>query len=222
MKRLLSTKILPEPLQDKLMHAGWELTQYNAISVEVLPVFFDPEDAIVVFTSKHAVRACVLGSADKGLSGAFSLCVGEKTASLVREHGGTVLESAPSATELASLICEKYTDKSFVYYCGDRRLDILPEAFDKLQLDWEEVIAYRTKSEKRSFKDPFDAILFFSPSGVESFSSSNSIGLATAYCIGPTTALAASKHTKRFKTANTPGVEALVALVIKHTNPVKN
>lgn len=222
MKRLLSTKILPEPLRDKLTDAGWELTQYNAISVELLPVLFEPEDSIAVFTSKHAVHACLSGSADKGLTGAVCLCVGNTTASLVREHGGVVMESASSATELASLIAEKYTKKFFIYYCGDRRLDILPEAFDKLQIDWEEVIAYRTKIVERSFNMSFDGIMFFSPSGVEGFTRSNVIGLATAFCIGPTTALAVSNHTKRFKIAESPGMEALVSLVIQQTNPVKN
>ena len=219
MKRLLSTKILPERLQNKLTDAGWELTQYNAISVDLLPVHFKPEDSIVVFTSKHAVRACVLGRSDKGLTGASCLCVGDTTASLIQEHGGRVLESAPSATGLASLISKKYTEKSFIYYCGDRRLDILPEAFDKLQLDWKEVVVYRTKTEERAFNDTFEGILFFSPSGVESYTSSNPIGLATAYCIGPTTAQAASNHTERFKIAESPGVEALVSLVIQQTTP---
>lgn len=222
MKRLLSTKILPEPLQDKLMDAGWELTQYDAISVELLPVQFNPRDKILVFTSKHAVRACVSSNADKSLLKAPCLCVGNTTASLIRQHGGVVLGSASSATELASLIADKYTEKSFIYYCGDRRLDILPEVFDKLKLDWEEVIAYRTKIVERSFRGSFDGILFFSPSGVESYMTSNDIGTAVAYCIGPTTASVIKKHTKRFKKAEPPGVEALVALVIEHSNPVKN
>jgi len=222
MKRLLSTKTLPESLQARLLSSGWELTQYNAISVELLPVQFKPQGKIVVFTSKHAVRACLSGNRNGALSRASCICVGATTASLIRKHGGKVLASASSATELASLIAAKYTDQTFVYYCGNRRLEIIPEVLDKLSVDWEEVVAYRTQMVQESFDHPFDGILFFSPSGVESFASQNTIGVATAYCIGPTTASEAKKYTKKYKTSESPDIETLVDLVIQNTNPVKN
>ncbi|MDX1331413.1 MAG: uroporphyrinogen-III synthase [Robiginitalea sp.] len=215
MKRLLSTKILPEPLQARILAAGWKLTQYNAISIELLPVEFSPGDRLAIFTSKQAVRACLAGSPDTGLSAVSCLCVGAGTAALIRDHAGVVLESASSATELASRIAKKYTDKSFVYYCGNRRLDVLPETLDKLGLDWQEVIAYRTNTVDQTFDQTFDGILFYSPSGVESFTGSNAMGGATAYCIGPTTAAEAKKHTEKYKLARSPDLEALMALVIQ-------
>ena len=222
MKRLLSTKILPESLQERLRSSGWQLTQYNAISIELLPVVFRPQGSIAIFTSKQAVRACLAGNPDGDLSGASCLCVGAKTASLIREHGGKVLEFASSATELASWISRKYTDQSFIYYCGNRRLDIIPEALERMSVSWEEVTVYHTQMVKRSFDHPFEGILFFSPSGVESYTSLNPVGKATAYCIGPTTAAEVNKHTKKYKIATTPDLEALAALVIQSTNPVKN
>jgi uroporphyrinogen-III synthase len=222
MKRLLSTKILPESLQDKLRSSGWQLTQYNAISIELLPVVFRPQGNIAIFTSKHGVRACLSGKPDGDLSGATCLCVGATTASFIREHGGTVLEIASSATELASWISRKYTDQSFIYYCGNRRLNIIPEALERMSVSWEEVTAYHTQMVERAFDHPFEGILFFSPSGVKSYTSLNPLGEATAYCIGPTTAAEANKHTKKYKIAKSPDLEALVALVIKNTNPVKN
>jgi len=215
MKRLLSTKILPESLQAQILAAGWKLTQYNAISIELQPVEFTPGDRLAIFTSKQAVRACIASGPDSGLSGVSCLCVGAATASLIRDHDGAVLECASSATELASRITNKYTDRSFVYYCGNRRLDVIPETLETLGLDWQEVIVYQTKTVAQTFAQKFDGILFFSPSGVESYTGSNAIGGATAYCIGPTTAAAANKHTKKYKIATSPDLEALVALVIK-------
>ena len=106
MKRLLSTKILPESLQARLEASGWELTQYNAISIELQPVVFRPQGRVVVFTSQHAVRACLSSSPGGDLAGSSCLCVGAKTASLIREHGGKVLEFAASASELAASISE--------------------------------------------------------------------------------------------------------------------
>ena len=222
MKRMLSTKILPDPLQARFVAAGWELTQYNAISVEFLPVPFRPEGSVVIFTSKHALRAYLLSNPDRGLTGVSCLCVGASTASMVREHGGEVLECAPTATELATVITKKYTDQSFVYYCSDRRLDIIPEALEKGLADWQEVTAYRTKTVDKAFNQSFEGILFFSPSGVEGFTKSNDIGVATAYCIGPTTAEEVKKHTKKYKIAASPDLPTLVALAIQTINPVKN
>ncbi len=220
MKRMLSTKVLPEPFQAQIRASGWDLTQYDAISIELLPVAAPLRCELAVFTSKHAVRAYLAGNPDKGLSGVSCLCVGATTASRIAANGGIVLEAASSARELASRIAEKYTDKSFSYYCGNRRLEMIPETLDKLGLEWEEVIAYRTHPVEKTFRESFDAILFFSPSGVQSFTSSNAIGRATAYCIGPTTAAEAKKHTERFKMPESPGVATLVGLAAQSTNPV--
>lgn len=219
MKRLLSTKVLSESQQGRLEAAGWELTQYDAISVEYLKVPFKPRGRLAVFSSKHAVRA-LISENKTGLQGVQCLCVGETTAALLQSIGAEVLESAPSASDLASRIKKKYTKRNFIYFCGDRRLDILPEAFRELGVEWEEAIIYKTTPVHKSFEKSFDGILFFSPSGVESYMSRNSLGHATAYCIGPTTAAAAKKYTDRIYNAESPGVDALISLAAKSTNPV--
>ncbi len=212
MKRLLSTKNLSDAHRRRLAAAGWELTQYNAIRVELLPTTIAPGDRLAIFTSKHAVRACVSGAPGSALRGVSCLCVGKSTAGLVQRAGGRVLETASSATALAERIKEKYTKKSFVYYAGDRRLDTLPETLTALGVDWQEVTAYKTRFVKRHLDTVFDGILFFSPSGIQSYTACNTIGSATAYCIGATTAAEAKKHTNRLIVAGSPGVEALVAL----------
>ncbi len=222
MKRLLSTKTLSDIHSRQLAAAGWELTQYDAIRVELLPTTIDRGDRLVIFTSKHAVRACISGAPESALTGVSCLCIWESTAGLVQRAGGRVLETAPYATALAMRIKKEYTGESFVYYAGDRRLDTLPDALTALGADWKEVTAYETRFVKRHLDTAFDGILFFSPSGIQSYTACNTIGSATAYCIGPTTAAEAKKHTNRFIVAGSPGVEALVYLAADRIQSLQN
>ena len=140
------------------------------------------------------------------------LCVGEKTAESLREKGIFPLEVAPNAADLAMRIRNKYTEKSFVYYCGDKRLDLLPDALDNLRVSWEEVVVYQTTLARREFHKSFDAILFFSPSGVDSYYEVNKNSRALALCIGETTALTVKKYTNRYEVAEYPSVEAVISL----------
>ena len=214
MKALLSNRVLEANQCDRLAQAGWSLTQYDAISIELGPVAFEPGARIAIFTSRHAVRACFSGPDLKEAAGIRALCVGEGTAALLRDRGIAVLEAAPNARVLADWIKSKYPDKYFVYYCGDQRLDIIPDTLNSLGMPWDEVVVYKTTLVKRAFDRSFDGILFFSPSGVEGYARSNAFGRAAAYCIGPTTAAAVRKHTERFKIADRPSVDAVIDLAI--------
>jgi len=222
MKRLLSTKMLKADHSKRLKTAGWDLTQYNAISVERLPVSSKPGTRLAIFSSKHAVRACLSGPGPVDLSGVPCLCVGEKSKALLAKYGIEVLEVADTASALAEKISQKYTDKTFIYYCGDRRLDILPNALNELGLDWEEEMVYRTSIIPRQFQTSFQGILFFSPSGVESFVAKNDLKGAQAFCIGETTASEAKKYTDRVLIAAEPTLEALVNQAISAHNPVNS
>mgnify|MGYP001825941299 CR=1 FL=1 len=220
MKRLLSTKLLKAAHSKRLKTAGWDLTQYNAISVERLPVSTAPGERLAIFSSKHAVQACLSGPVD--LSGVPCLCVGEKSKALLAKHGIEVLEVADTASALAVKIAQKYTDKTFIYYCGNRRLDILPNALNQLGQDWEEEMVYRTSIKPRQFQTSFQGILFFSPSGVESFVVKNDLRDTWAYCIGETTAGEAKKYTDRVLIGAQPTLEALVNLAVSEHNPVNS
>ena len=221
MKQLLSTKRLNTSQEEKLKASGWNLTQYDAISIDLLPVHSDPENRLAIFSSKYAVEACLSGPSPVDLSGARCLCVGNKTSILLKQHGIEVLEVSDSAAELAERIKIKYSNESFVYYCGNRRLETLPIALEKLNADWEGVKVYNTSLVQRNFSQPFHGILFFSPSGVESFMGANSLNNSTAFCIGETTAATVRKFTNRIIIAPHPALDAVVEMAAGHINPVK-
>ena len=210
MTQLLSTKVL-SPQQRALLPSGdFHLQEYDALVTEYLPADLHSEDeALCLFTSKHAVQACFTD----GYGGERMLnccCVGAKTAALLQGLGHRVLEVQDSAKVLADEILKKYSGRSFIFYCGDRRLDTLPQRLRAAGMRLEERVVYRTHLNVKKFDTKFDAVLFFSPSGVESFAAANDLSHSAAVCIGSTTAGAAREHTKRIITAAFPSVEAVL------------
>jgi len=210
MTQLLSTKVLSPEQRAMLPTGDFHLQQYDALVTEYLPADLHSDDeALCLFTSKHAVRACF----PAGYGGERMLnccCVGAKTAALLQGLGHRVLEVRDSAKLLADEIVKKYSGRSFIFYCGDRRLGTLPKRLRAAGISLEERVVYHTRLKVETFETPFDAVLFFSPSGVKSFTSANDLSHSTAICIGPTTARAARKHTDQIITAAFPSVEAVL------------
>jgi uroporphyrinogen-III synthase len=213
-KRLLSTKILDPKVEALLKGAGFYLQQYDALKFEYLPVHMESLPAI--FSSRNAVKACFGDPTDIPAEIASEcFCVGNKAASLLKEYGQRVVAQEADASSLARLIVKKHAHKSFIYYCSDRRLDTLPDELKAAGIHLEERIAYKTNFSKQSFENPFDGILFFSPSGVQSFLEGNELGDAWGLCIGPTTAKEAKKYTDKIKIAKQPEAMALAELAIQ-------
>ena len=60
-----------------------------------------------------------------------------------------------------------------------------------------------------------DAILFFSPSGVESYLKDNKIKNEICFCIGETTASALENKTKNIIIAEQPTIEDVIEVIIR-------
>ena len=76
--------------------------------------------------------------------------------------------------------------------------------------------AYRTVLNERKFDKTFDGILFYSPSGIESYLNDNSDRSAVAFCIGETTAEEARKHFEKVEVASLPSIENVIKTVNKY------
>lgn len=210
MMQILSTRILNAEQRALLPPGEVGLQEYDALETEYLPADLRSDDeALCLFTSQHAVQACF----PEGRTGERILnccCVGAKTAALLQGLGHRVLEVQDSAELLAEEIIKKYSGRSFIFFCGDRRLDTLPQRLRRAGMRLEERVVYRTNLIINKFDTHFDAVLLFSPSGVESYTTANDLSESTAVCIGPTTAKAARKHTKQIIIAAFPSVEAVL------------
>ncbi len=171
----------------------------------------------VVFTSMNAVEAVGKMVSEKNTWKIF--CIGNTTRKLVKEIFGekNIAGTADNASALADTII-KNSIKNIVFFSGDQRRDELPEKLKRNHIKVEEIVVYKTIETPELLSKSYDAILFFSPSAVQSFFSKNTISEGTQiFAIGATTADAAKSFSnKLIIVAEKPGKENLVNLAIKH------
>ena len=91
----------------------------------------------------------------------------------------------------------------------------MPQALKDDDVKFNEIKVYETTLQPQKIKTAVDAILFFSPSGVESYLKDNTIKKETCFCIGETTAEALNKITKNIIIADQPTVEDVIEDVIE-------
>ncbi|MEX0997283.1 MAG: uroporphyrinogen-III synthase [Flavobacteriaceae bacterium] len=218
MPTVVSTKKLSEPQRNLLLQAGIGLVEYDAISVKLLD--FDVESTIenAIVTSKNTVKALT----EKKVQIKNCFCVGEKTKALLETNGYEVITITDYGNELAEIIVEKYSDKKFTFFCGNLRRYELPELLQENNVSFTEVEVYKTVLKPKKFERSFGGVLFFSPSGVESFTKENKLENTAAFCIGTTTAAEAEKHTDKIKIATKPTIENVIVQVVKYFNKNKN
>ncbi|MEJ1221598.1 uroporphyrinogen-III synthase [Sediminicola sp. 1XM1-17] len=221
MKTILSTKILSLAQKERLLNAGIAVVSYDAITIAFADFSMDNSFQNLIFTSQNAVMAFLENiSKEKNvdLSLLKCFCVGEKTAALLEENGLKVVEIANYGAELAETIIKSHKNESFLFLCGNLRRDELPNRLRENNIPCKEITAYATRLNPKKFDRHFDGVLFFSPSGVESYLTANTIGNSTAFCIGTTTAAALEALTDNIVIANKPTIENVLVQVIKTFN----
>ncbi len=108
-------------------------------------------------------------------------CIGNTTRKLVKEIFGekNIAGTADNASALADSIIESASIKNIVFFSGNQRRDELPEKLKKNHIKVEEIVVYKTIETPELLTKSYDAILFFSPSAVQSFFSKNTISDST-------------------------------------------
>lgn len=217
MIRILSTRIL-SPGQKRLLEVhGAVLEDYNAIKISFRKFEIDLSYDHYIFTSQNAVRSFLRAYDNLPLPEKRSealakscFCVGQKTAALLVENGLKVQERAKNSKELAENISKKYPNKSFLFICGNRRRNELPQILTKNTIRYKEVISYDTLSYHQEFRKNFDGVLFYSPSGVESFATANDLSKSIAFCIGTSTEKEALQYTSNTVVAPEQRIESVL------------
>ncbi len=151
----------------------------------------------VAFTSKHAVRA-VAGIIEERPKNWVVYSLGKYTYSEAKEffEACEVINAGDDAKEMAALLIANGV-KELVFFCGDKRLDTLPKTLKQAAVKVTELVVYKNEWCAKQVNTRYDAILFYSPSGVHSFFGSNSVDDDTVlFAIGDTTAAAIYNYTK--------------------------
>lgn len=212
---VLSTKRLSPQQKSLLINSGIGVVEKNFIKITPLDFKIEKLPENVIFSSKNAVKA-ILDKEDAHLVKEKKIfCVGEKTADFLRKNGFDIAETASYGADLAKLITKKYPSEAFLFFCGKKRNDDLPEMLEKSSVHWTEVEVYDTVLSPKNYERSFDGVLFFSPSAVKSFCLENELSQSIAFCIGRTTASEAEKYTDKIVIANKPSIENVIVQAVK-------
>lgn len=215
--RILSTKTLLPNQKQFLLNADFSVVEADFISVRSLREAkeFQINDALI-FTSQNAVSAVLEFENIEELKRKRVFCIGLKTKALLEANGFQVEAFKNYAEELAEIISLSYSDLSFTFFSGNLRRDILPEKLEEAGIVFNEVKVYETILTPQKINAKPNGILFYSPSGVESFTKENKITDEMCFCIGNTTAKALETITKNIIIANQPSVENVIIQCINY------
>ena len=212
---LLSTKKLYFHQLERLMAARCDVVDYNAIHIDYQPFSIAEQPNYWVFSSQNAVRSFLANPTAKQNHKPI-LCVGEKTKSLLEENGQKVIKTAQNMQELVVFIQKNMKNEHFLHICGNRKLADFAAGMQKTGISYTEVTAYHTHLVSRVQTPEPQGLLFYSPSGVESYLQTNSIGASWCFCIGETTATAVRPLTERLTVSPKANADLLVAAAATH------
>lgn len=209
--RILSTKKLLSNQKQFLLNANLNLIEADFIKTESKPFEINTINENLIFTSQNAVHSLLENPDSQKIIPKLReknvFCVGLKTKALLEENGFNVIAYTSYATDLAEIIALIYSKESYTFFSGNLRRDTLPDFVKEANIKFNEVEVYETHLTPQKISSPLDGILFFSPSGVESYLKDNKIKKEICFCIGNTTAEALEEATNNIVVANQPTVE---------------
>jgi uroporphyrinogen-III synthase len=212
MPSVLSTKLLSPSQKNLLLNAYLSLTEYNAIQTKALKIpasISEEKYQNVIVTSQTTVEII------KDFKIETCFCVGEKTALKLKSLGFKVEVIAESGIELGKKIIQDYSELSFTFFGSKKRRPELSSALKKANVSLAEVFVYDTIKIPKTFQRDFDAVLCFSPSGVDSFFEGNRDTRAKIICIGSTTAQQAKLHSESVFVSTKTSVESVIVKTVK-------
>ncbi len=177
------------------------------------------EQATVVFTSMNAVESVT--EMLEGFVPEWSIyCMGHKTKQLVTTYfgAGSISATADNAVELADRIIETEEPEEVIFFCGNQRRDELPRKLREQNISVNEIVVYQTIAIEHTIEKKYDAVLFFSPSAVESFFKKNKLTDKTiVFAIGNTTSETVQKYcSNRIIISRSPGKDELVEQALEY------
>jgi len=196
--RLLSTKCLSVEQQNRLVQTGVSFSCWDFITITPKSFEVNPENKSFIFSSQNAVKSVFN---QFRFSGNNCYCVGEKTQKLLERNGQKVIKMAEKSSILVDFILKNAKNESFLFFTGNQRMPAIEAAFTQEKRTLEVIETYSTIAQPKAVGN-YDAVLFYSPSGVESYLQNNRLDQSMSFAIGETTALSLQKYTDNIITAN--------------------
>lgn len=195
-KKGLDRKLISQLFGDRYSYDFTEVIKINALTVEP----FALKNYSLIFTSVNGVDSFF----DNGfhLNEVFTekdynkvYVVGPKTKNALRKRGFGTFKVCRHAQELSEFLVQNAQGERLLHFCGNLSLDILDPLRPLQNIQYRKIPVYETQLLYPKVQTPYDAVVFFSPSGVRSFIAENSIDNKILFTIGHTTQNELAKHT---------------------------
>lgn len=209
-KNILSTKTLLPHQKSRLTDAGFQVFEEDFIQISHQKFHLKEVPDILLFTSQNAVESILKNENVQLLQKIPAICVGEKTKVLLEKNHFVVLFSESYASKLALQIKKHFKKRRFAFFSGNRRMETLPKALASHHTPFDEYQVYQTALTPKTISETIDGILFYSPSGVESFLQKNRLSDQKCFCIGTTTAAALSGASEQVWVAPEQTIEGTI------------
>ena len=225
--KVLSTKKLEPSLIEQAKQNQIEIIEQEAVKIISIlskekceEVFrqMERKKQFAVFTSSNAVIA-LKNYLDETVSPfqfnwqIFSLS--GKTKEVLDDNSqlfGAVIGSADHSKGLAEKIVSAKVEE-VIFFCGNKRREELPNFLKSAGIKVHEVVVYQTVETPVISNDDVEAVLFFSPSAVQSFFSINQLKKnVVCFAIGQTTANSISAFTNnKIVVVGSPSQKSMLA-----------
>lgn len=227
--KVLSTKGLEPSLVEKAKGGGIEIVEQEFISIKPIRNeetfrqiigFAEAGKRTIALTSANAVE--VLDSYMHIGDNFYVIdwkifCLSGKTKQAVLSAKYLEKRIAGEAANASALAKEiiRHGVNEIIFFCGDKRRDELPKALKEAGVIVHEVVLYETVETPQMLIENLDGILFFSPSAVQSFFSTNQLEKdVVCFAIGETTADSVADFTdNRIIVSPSPSQEMMLSSV---------
>ncbi len=182
---------------------------------------FDLKNKSLIFTSVNAVKSFFENGFrpdENFTSRNFNkiYTVGITTKKELRKYGFGTFKVTRHAKELSEFIIENSSKENFLHFCGNLALDVLNKTLPLQNISYRKIPVYETVLLYPKVTGTYDAVCFFSPSGVRSFAKFNSLDNIKIYSIGETTEKEIKKFTKNpIITSKESTMEDLLRLIAR-------
>jgi len=226
---ILSTKILKPYILQQLVDNDFNIIEHDFIKIEEIKntqfnSILNDHQPNYIFTSKNAVRSFIKQVTDNKIKiskkAVFCTLSGETQKALLDE-GFSATIIADNAADLAHKIITGKSFKEALFFCGDKRRDQLSIILKEAGIVLTELVLYKNIEQPKKIDNIFQAILFFSPSAIQSFFKENVLPKTTAcFCVGYTTANALKEYkiTNKVIVSSYPSQQVMIDVVLNYFN----
>lgn len=213
---MLSTKKLNKKFKHAFDKSGINFVEIPMIEKAAISYTWPEIKYGIIITSSYALKVLLKNSHQEKIKDFPFFCVGTSTKNRLAKLDLVILECESSAKKLATKIKEKYSNKTFTYFCGKQRLNAIEKTLKKSSINVIFCEIYKTMLIPKKVIGEFDGVLFFSPSAVKSYALVNSFKNQKFFSWGNTTANEIKKYTGDFFISKNPEIKSLIQIIKNH------